>query len=89
MTLNQKQEELVNSLRNELETKFPEIKFVKIRPDIEIPNGVLLYFTEPENEDRLIAFGEYASDRTGDILLDYGFHITVMPVARNGEPAVA
>lgn len=89
MTLNQKQEELVNSLRDELETKFPEIKFVKIRPDIEIPNGVLLYFTEPENEDRLIALGEYASDRTVDILLDYGFHITVMPVVRNGEPAVA
>lgn len=42
MALNQKQEELVNSLTNELETKFPEIKFVKIRPDIEIPNGVLL-----------------------------------------------
>lgn len=49
----------------------------------------MLCVIRPEDEDRLIALGEYASDRTVDILLDYDFHITVMPVVRNGERAVS
>ncbi|MCL4704658.1 hypothetical protein KJ068_05830 [bacterium] len=81
--------DLIKTLTSEIEAKFPEAKIVKVAPNPEIPGGTLLYVTRPENEDRLIALGEYASDRTVDILLDYGFHITVMPVVRNGEPAVA
>ena len=87
MTLNHKQEELLQQLIGEIEAKFPETKFVKAYSGIEGENSVWLDFTKPHDEDRLIEVGEYASERTTDILLDYGYHFVVLPVVQNGEHA--
>jgi hypothetical protein len=32
---------------------------------------------------------EYASERTMDILLDYGYHFVVLPVVENGKVMTA
>ncbi len=84
MKLNHKQEELIRQLAGELETKFPDIKFVETTPSPESENTLWLLFTKPESEERFIEIGEYASERTMDILLDYGYHFVVLPDVENG-----
>ena len=85
--LNLKQKDLIEQLANEIEEKFPEVKFVEVELDPESDNTLWLKFTQPDDEDRLIELGEYASERTTDILLDYGYHFVVLPVVENGKPA--
>lgn len=85
MRLNHRQNELIDDLVKEIEQKFPEVKYVKATPAPDVENGVLLHFTKPENDDRFFELTEYASDRTTDILLDYGYFFVVFPYATNGE----
>lgn len=87
MRLNHKQEELIAQLAEDIEKKFPEVKFVEAVPSPESENTLLLHFTQPENDDRFMDVIEYASERTMDILLDYGYHMVVMPVLENGAHA--
>lgn len=88
MILNHKQEELIEQLVKEIETRFPEVKFVEVYPSPESANSLWLDFTKPDDENRLIELIEYASDRTTDILLDYGYHFVVLPVVANGSSIV-
>jgi len=88
MQLNLKQQELVDQLVKDIETKFPEAKFVSIEPSPESINPWWLDFTKPDDEDRLAALIEYAGERAMDILLDYGHHFVVLPVVENGKAAV-
>lgn len=85
--MNHKQEELIAQLAEDIEKKFPEVKFVEVVPSPEGENALLLRFTEPENDDRFMDILEYASERTTDILLDYGYHMVVAPVVKNGAHA--
>lgn len=89
MRLNHKQQELIDQLVKDIETKFPEVRFVSVEPSPESVNSWWLDFTKPADEDRLIELGEYASERTTDILLDYGYHFVVLPVVENGKVAAA
>ncbi len=43
--------------------------------------------TAPEDEDREIEMREFASDKVLDILLDYGYHMLVMPTREVAESA--
>lgn len=87
MRLNHKQAELIAQLAKEIEGKFPEVKFVEVGPSPESENTLWLDFTKPDDEERLAALIEYASERTTDILLDYGYHFVVLPVVENGKVA--
>jgi len=89
MRLNHKQEELIEQLAKEIEEKFPDISFVRVVQSPEGENTLLLEFTKPDDDDRFIEIGEYASERTMDILLDYGYHLVVLPVVENGKAVVA
>ncbi|NUM75741.1 hypothetical protein HUU40_15370 [candidate division KSB1 bacterium] len=85
--MDHKQEELIAQLAEDIEKKFPEVKFVEAVPNPEGESALLLRFTEPENDDRFMDILEYASERTTDILLDYGYHMVVVPVVKNGAAA--
>jgi uncharacterized protein (UPF0332 family) len=85
MRLNHKQEELIAQLAREIEEKFPDIRFVEVVPSPESTNTLWLEFTKPADDDRFIEVGEYASERTTDILLDYGYHFVVLPSVANGK----
>lgn len=84
--MNCKQEELIIQLAKEIEEKFPDVRFVEVAPSPESENTLWLEFTQPDDEDRLMALSEYASERAMDILLDYGYHFVVLPTAVNGKP---
>lgn len=89
MKLNHKQEELIAQLTNEIAEKFPDISFVRLAQGPDGGNTLLLEFTKPASDDRFIEIGEYTSERTMDILLDYGYHLVVLPVVENGKAAAA
>ncbi len=89
MKLNHKQEELIEQLVKEIETKFPETKFVDAVPSPESENTIWLEFTHPDNEEKFMEIIEYAGGRTMDILLDYGYHFLVLPAEANGKLAAA
>jgi hypothetical protein len=88
MILNHKQEELIAQLVREIEEKFPDIKFVETVQSPESVNTLWLRFTQPDDDGRFMEIGEYASERTMDILLDYGYHLVVLPVVENGKATV-
>ncbi|MFQ5632768.1 MAG: hypothetical protein ACE5I1_28705 [bacterium] len=89
MRLNNKQEELIEQLVKEIETKFPDVKFVGVSPHPESENSLWLDFTKPDDEERMLDIIEYTGVRSMDILEEYGYHFLVMPVVENGELAAA
>jgi AAA+ ATPase superfamily predicted ATPase len=77
--INFKQKELIRSFFNSVKDKFPETEFLSVTESPENPADLWINITEPGDEDREIELIEFASDKTVDILLDYGYHISVMP----------
>ena len=80
MSINHKQQELIDGLIEDLKEKFPELKLVEITESPENPNDLWVNVTRVKDEDRLIQFIKFFSSKTTDILMDYGYHISVMPI---------
>ena len=81
-----KQEELIKKLIKEVQKKFPDVKFININRSPENPDDIWVNVTAPETEEREFELREFAADKSMDILLDYGYHISIMP-NRNEESA--
>ncbi len=79
MMLNYKQEELIQQLADEIQQKFPEVRFIDVGPGADNPNDIWIRVTEPKEEARMLELMEFCSSKTTDILLDYGYHMLVMP----------
>ncbi len=80
MRINFKQRELIDELIESLNEKFPDVKFVDITESPENPNDLWVNVTRVKDEDRLIELIKFFSEKCTDILLDYGYHISVMPI---------
>jgi hypothetical protein len=80
MRINSKQHELIEGLVSELNKKFPGVKFVDITESPENPNDLWINVTEPEDEDTEIELTAFFSEKSADILMDYGYHMLVMPI---------
>jgi len=65
---------------NDLQKHFPDVRFVDISESPENPNDLWINVTEPDNEDREIELRKYFSEKCIDILMDYGYHMLVMPI---------
>lgn len=76
--LNLKQEELIRKLLKEVQKEFPEVKFININRSPENPNDIWVNVTAPDTEEREFELREFAADKSMDILLDYGYHISIM-----------
>ena len=77
--INFKQKELINNLIQTVQKKFPEIQLVNITESPEDPSDLWVNIIFPEDENRKIELMEYAANLETDILLDYGYHIMLMP----------
>lgn len=82
--INFKQEELIKELVKDIEKKLPEVKFINVTPSPENPNELWINMRIPDDEDREFELVEFSSNKTMDILLEYGYHFLVMPI-RNRE----
>lgn len=80
--INFKQEELINELILNIREKFPEVELINITESPEDPESLWLNVTWPEDEDREIDLINFAGDKATDILLDYGYHMGLMPVSK-------
>jgi len=74
---NFKQKELSYMLFERLKRKFPEIQLVSITPSFENPEDIWVNLIYPQDEDRLIELYEMAAEISTDILLDYGYSISI------------
>ncbi len=85
--INFKQEELIDGLMREIREKYPEVALIKVTESAENPSTLWIKVTAPEDEEREIEMREYASGMVADILLDYGYHMLVLPMRRIEEAA--
>jgi hypothetical protein len=79
MRINFKQEELIEGLMNTIREKFPEVELINVAEGPEDPETLWINMTAPEDEDREIELLRFGSGIVADILLDYGYHILIMP----------
>lgn len=77
--INFKQEELIEELVNHVREKFPEVRFIEVSESPEDPESLWVRVTAPEDEDRVSALIGYSADKSMDILMDYGYHMLLMP----------
>ena len=75
--INIKQMELSHQLFNRLKQQYPEIELVDIVESGVYPDHLWVKIVTPEDEDRDIEMGHLAADISTDILIDYGYHITI------------
>lgn len=85
---NHKQIELSNMLFEKLKGRFPEVHFAGIAESAENPNNIWVNVVMPNDEDRELEVFEMAAEISADILMDYGYHITIIP-AETPVPAAA
>ncbi|MCP4549157.1 MAG: hypothetical protein GY835_22110 [bacterium] len=74
---NDKQMELSYMLFDKLKGKFPDIQLADITEAAYDPSHIWVNVFMPDNEDREIALREMAAEISADILLDYGYGITI------------
>jgi hypothetical protein len=72
-----KERELSMMLFNKLQHQFPEIKFAGITESMETSDEIWVKIVLPDDEDREIALYELAGQISTDILMEYGYHITI------------
>lgn len=80
--INFKQEELIEVLMDQIRKRFPEVRLINVTESCEDPESLWIKVTSPEDEDRDLELRAFASDKVNDILLDYGYHMLIMPVRR-------
>jgi len=72
--INFKQKELIQNFFKEMQEKFPETEFVSVTERPENPADLWINITALEDENREEELIAFASDKTSDILLDYGYY---------------
>ena len=77
--MNFKQEELIDELMIQIQERYPEVELIRVTESPESASTLWIEVTAPEDEDRRIEMREFGSDKVTDILLDYGYHMLVMP----------
>lgn len=85
--MNFKQKELSHKLFEQLKERFPEIEFVNISESAEDPADLWVNIVMPEDDDRQIGLIEMAGELSTDLLLDYGYSITISAEPRRAKVA--
>jgi len=85
--INFKQRELSQMLFEQLKARFPEIALVKITESYETPEDIWVHITMPDDEEREIELIETAAEISTDILITYGYHITIFSASPSEKVA--
>ena len=83
MTLNHVQERLISELMDYGRKKYPEIELEEITdsPSSSDHVWVIIKGIDWNDDDRVMDFIEYVAGKQEDILLEYGYPISLMPVS--------
>ncbi len=82
MRINFKQEELIKNLMKSVKRKFPEVELINVSESPEDSESLWIQVSAPKDENKEFELRAFASDKTTDILIDYGYHMLVMPTRR-------
>lgn len=75
---NHKQQELIAALLAKVQAKFPEIRFKNYELNPDDKEHIWVVVDAPMSEERQIELGRFAADFSTDILVDYGYAISLM-----------
>lgn len=78
MRINLKQEQLIKELFNKVKEKYPQIVFKNLDNSPDDYDHIWINVIADMDEDTQIEMQRYAAELTTDILLDYGYHISIM-----------
>jgi hypothetical protein len=83
MKLNHIQERLINELMDYARQKYPEIELGKITesPSSSDHIWVIIKGIDRSDDDKVMDFTEYLAGKQEDILVEYGYPISLMPVS--------
>ena len=86
MKINHVQERLIDELMVYAHEKYPEVRLREITesPGDENHVWVIVEGIDWDDDDRVMDFTEYLSEKQTDILLEYGYPISVMPLPVRG-----
>ncbi|MCP4346707.1 MAG: hypothetical protein GY795_14415 [Desulfobacterales bacterium] len=83
--INFKQQELIDDFFHVVKEKFPEIELINITHSPDDSTHIWINVTVPDNEYRMIELSDFAAEKGHDILLDYGYWISVIPDKKEYE----
>jgi hypothetical protein len=83
MRINIKQKQLIEELLNKVKNKYPEIVFRNLETSPDDHDHIWINVIADMDEDELMEMRHYASDLEVDILMDYGYAISIMPEIPN------
>lgn len=78
MKINFKQQQLIDELLTKVKEHYPEIKFKHLEVSPDDPDHIWIIVNADMDEDREIELHSYSSELQTDILLDYGYAISIM-----------
>ncbi len=82
MILNHVQERLIGELMDYARQKYPEIELGKITESPSSSDHIWVIIKGIDwNDDKAMDFMEYLSGKQEDILVEYGYPISLMPVS--------
>jgi len=79
MSINHKQQELIDYLFDKVKNKYPEIKFQRLWANPDDSEHILIDVLAEMDEEREMEMSHYAASLTADIHNDYGYLISILP----------
>ncbi len=76
---NLKQQQLAEDFFQSVKAKFPEVELINITSSPEDPRDLWINVTVPTDEEREFELMDLASEKSADILSEYGYSILVIP----------
>ena len=79
MRINYKQQQLIDDLFDHIKKKYPEIILKNLDVSPDDPEHIWINIIADMDEDKEIEMMEYSAELEADLLLDYGYRISIMP----------
>ncbi|MBF0100857.1 MAG: hypothetical protein HQK77_08120 [Desulfobacterales bacterium] len=80
MRINFRQKQLIDGLVEDLKERFPDVRFIDVTESPENPNDLWINVTKVKDEDRFLELIDFCGEKSTDILMDYGYHMLIMPI---------
>ena len=79
MNINYKQQQLIDEVFIKIQIKFPEIVFKNIESSPDDPSHIWINVIADMDEEKEIKLIHYSGKLDNEILMKYGYKITIMP----------
>ena len=79
MRINHKQQQLIDELFTKVKERYPEIVFKDLQISPDDPEHIWINVIADMDEDREIEMRHYSAELETDVLMDYGYALSIMP----------